>query len=340
MKIGIYTNAFRELPLEAALERISAAGIEMIELGCGEESGFAHCNPAQLLADEGELEAFCALIRRYGLGISALSCHGNPVSPNSETRELSIRSMREAVLLAERLGLKTINCFSGCPGDGEEAGMINWVTTSWPYDYAQVYRWQWAERILPFWQPFVRFAREHGVSQIALEMHPGQYCFNPKTVKRLREACGPEIGVNLDFSHLLWQRMDPILVIRELEGMIYHMHAKDISFDEQLVRENGLINTDDFSEPRKRSWNFRTIGYGHGQMFWRNIFAQLRKAGYDGVASIEMECEVLSMPDGIDKAVRFLRDSLPADLKAQEQSFMKKVREAHARRYQAYGIEE
>ena len=69
-----------------------------------------------------------------------------------------------------------------------------------------------------------------------VELHPGQCCYNPRSLKRLREECGPEIGVNLDFSHLLWQRMDPILVIRELEGMIYHMHAKDISMDAELVR--------------------------------------------------------------------------------------------------------
>ena len=44
MKIGVYSNAFREYSLEEALGKIQEAGIEMVELGCGEESGFAHCN--------------------------------------------------------------------------------------------------------------------------------------------------------------------------------------------------------------------------------------------------------------------------------------------------------
>lgn len=161
---------------------------------------------------------------------------------------------------------------SGCPGDYEGSALANWITVSWPMDYAESYRWQWETQVLPFWKEFTAFAREHKVDRIALELHPGQCCFNPKTVKRLRKACGPEIGVNLDYSHLLWQRMDPILVIRELKGMIYHMHAKDIMFDEAMVRENGLINTAYFDEPGKRSWNFRTIGYGHGTEFWRNVF--------------------------------------------------------------------
>ena len=204
-------------------------------------------------------------------------------------------------------------------------------------DYAQMYAWQWNEKLLPFWREFTAFAREHGIDRIGLELHPGQCCYNPRSLKRLREACGEEIGVNLDFSHLLWQRMDPILVIRELEGMIYHMHAKDIHLDEAMVRENGLINTAYFDEPRKRSWNFRSIGYGHGPEFWRNVFAELRRCGYDYVASIEMECEVLSIPDALPKAVKFLHDNLPMDEDPQEQSWQKKTHAGKVKRLQEYG---
>lgn len=338
MKIGIYTNAYKELSLEEALKKISEQGIEMIELGCGEESGFSHIEPEKLLKDEAALAAFVALIAKYRLKISALSCHGNPVSPNAATRELSVSSMRNAVLLAEKLGLSTINCFSGCPGDCEEATLANWITTSWPMDYAEAYRWQWEEKLIPFWKEFTAFARSHKVSRIALELHPGQCCYNPKTLKRLRDICGPEIGVNLDFSHLLWQRMDPMLVIRELKGMIYHMHAKDLGFDEWSIRENGLINTAYFDEPHKRNWNFRTVGYGHGDNFWRQIFMELRRTGYDYVTSIEMECEVMNIPDSVPKAVEFLRCCMPKDILPGEESWQRKTREGRLKRFRDYGL--
>ena len=338
MKIGIYTNAFREFPIETALEKIKSAGIEMIELGCGEESGTAHCNPEELLADEKKYEAFRALLEKYDLKISALSCHGNPLSPNEKIRELSVRTMRNAVLLAEKMGLETIVTFSGCPGDWEGAHLMNWVTTSWPLDYERAYAWQWEQRVLPFWTEFVQFAREHHLPRIALEMHPGQCCYNPKTIKRLRDAVGPEIGVNLDFSHLLWQRMDPILVIRELKGMIYHMHAKDIRIDEQKVRENGLINTAYFDEPYNRSWNFRTVGYSHGLDFWRNIYAELRAGGYDYVTSIEMECDTLTASDGVRKAAEFLRQCVPADLPADEKNWVQKIHDGKVNHLKEYGL--
>lgn len=338
MKIGIYSNAFKNLSFEEALKVISDQGVHMVELGCGEESGFAHCNPEELLADEKKLKEFQETLSKYEMKISALSCHGNPLSPNQSTRELSVHSMKNAVLLAEKLQIPVINCFSGCPGDSENATLMNWITVSWPMDFAKTYEWQWKEKVLPFWKEFTSFAREHGLAKIALELHPGQVCYNPKTLKRLREECGPEIGVNLDFSHLLWQRMDPILVIRELEGMIYHMHAKDIRLDQWLVRENGLINTAYFDEPRKRSWNFRTVGYGHGSEFWKNIFAELRKTGYDYVTSIEMECEILSIPDAFPKAVKFLQECIPQDLNPQEESWQHKTREGRRKRFLAYGL--
>ena len=129
-------------------------------------------------------------------------------------------------------------------------------------------------------------------------------------------------------------------MIRELEGMIYHMHAKDIMFDEAMVRENGLINTAYFDEPGKRSWNFRTIGYGHGTEFWRNVFAELRRTGYDYVASIEMECEIMTIQDAFPKAVRFLKDCLPEDLDPDQESWQRKTHRSKLRRFEEYGLEE
>ncbi len=341
MKIGVYTNAYREFSLEDALKKIKDVGnIEMIELGCGEESGFAHCNPEVLLKDENAYNEFVDTINKYNLKISALSCHGNPVSPNEETRKISVDSMKNAVLLAEKLGVSTINCFSGCPGDSENATLANWVTTSWPLDFAQVYEWQWEKKLIPFWKEFTAFAREHGLKQIALELHPGQCCYNPKTIKRLREECGDEIGVNLDFSHLLWQGMDPILVIRELEGMIYHVHGKDIIFDEWKIRQDGRITTAYFDMPRQRAWNFKSIGFHHGAEFWCNIFSELRRVGYDYAVSLEMECETLSIPDAIVKSTEFLTYCLPKDIVTGEQSWQAKTRENRIKRFKDYGFQD
>lgn len=327
MKLGLYANGCKAEPLEAMLAFAAENRIEMVELGCGDEAGFAHCQPTELLQDEKMLQAFQSQFRKFDIGISALSCHGNPISPDKATASRSDTAMRNAVLLAKRLGLDTICCFSGCPGDHLGAKYPNWITTGWPLDCAEAYQWQWDEVLVPYWKDFAAFARENGVTRIALELHPGQMCYNPASLLKLRALAGEEIGVNLDFSHLLWQGMEPVAVINELRDCIYHMHGKDIGFDEQKVREDGLITSRYFDAPMERSWNFRTMGYGHDDFFWKNIFAQLRKIGYDYVVSIEAECELLDRKQSIQKSARFLREALIFSSK--EITWVESVRQKH-----------
>ena len=50
---------------------------------------------------------------------------------------------------------------------------------------------------------------------------------NPKTLFKLREMVGPEIGANFDPSHLFWQQIDPVIAIKHIGKAIFHFHAKD-----------------------------------------------------------------------------------------------------------------
>ena len=339
MKTGLFSSARRDLSLEGFLDYAGELGVQMVELGCGEEAGTNMCDPRKLLSDEAAYASFQEALKRNHLEVSALSCHGNPISPNKEQAELSDRLMRNAILLAEKMGLKTIVTFSGCPGGDEHSKYINWVTVTWPVDYPLVYKWQWEEVLVPYWKDLTAFAAEHGIEHIALEMHPGQMCFNPATVKRLREDVGSDlIGANLDFSHLLWQRMDTILVIRELKGMIYHMHAKDIAFDTQRIKETGLISRTYYSQPTKRSWNFRIIGYGHDVGWWRNVFAELRRVGYEYVASIEFECELTSADYGCRMALKNLQDALLMDDADSPMAWRNHTIRTQKKRDELYGI--
>ena len=313
MKLGIFANAFRGYSLEETLERIAKMGIEMVEFGVGEESGYVHLNPEELLVDKKKLQHVKDLLKNYGLKVSALSTHGNPISPRAAVRDLSVMRMQNAARLCQELEVDTINGFSGCPGDCEGADYASWVVTNWPEDYRRVLEWQWNEKLVPFWQEMIPFAKQYGVEKFALEMHPGFLVYNPKTLKKLRADVGPAIGANLDFSHLLWHRMDPLMVIRELEGCIYHMHAKDMIFDDEEVMINGTLTTVDYPYRRERPFNFRTMGYGHDMIFWKNIFAELRRVGYDYVASIELECDLFNSVFGSELSAEFMHMVLMKD---------------------------
>lgn len=310
MKIGIVANILQDRPLAEALDYFHKMGIQTIEPGCGGYAGKSHVNPQVLLADTNKLKDFKRQILDSGLSISALSCHGNPVHPDCELAASYDADMRDAVRLCQELELDTITCFSGCAGDCPDAKYPNWVTCSWPDDYLKILKYQWEEVLIPYWREFAAFAKEHGVTKIALELHPGFMVYNTDTLKRLRAAVGKEIGVNFDPSHLLWQGMNPVLVIRELKEAIYHVHAKDVKIDPSNTAINGVLDTKHYGDEINRSWIFRTIGYGNDATYWKDIFSALRMAGYDGAVSIEHEDSLVNRLEGLEKAVKIIKDAL------------------------------
>ncbi|MCL2195546.1 MAG: sugar phosphate isomerase/epimerase [Oscillospiraceae bacterium] len=310
MKLGVFTCLLSNLPLAQALDYFKSLGIEMIELGCGAYPGNAHANPKELLADPAKLAAFKQTIANSGLEISALSCHANPLHPNEDIAAAFDADMRDTVLLAEALGVRNINTFSGCPGDHDGAKYPNWVTCPWPNDFGEILDWQWNEKLIPYWKNFVAFAKSHGVDKIGLELHPGFMVYNTETLLRLRAAVGPEIGANFDPSHLIWQGMDPIACIRAMGDAIFHVHAKDTKIDKYNTAINGVLDNKPYGDELNRSWIFRSVGYGNDANYWKDIVSNLRMVGYDYAMSIEHEDSLMSQNEGLRKAVALLKDVL------------------------------
>jgi sugar phosphate isomerase/epimerase len=297
VKLGVFTVVFGQLPLTEALDRVVALGLDAVEIGTGNYPGGSHFVGG--LRDE---------VEARGLEISALSCHGNPLHPDEAFARESHETFLRTVDSASELGVGTVVCFSGCPGDGPTASQPNWVTCAWPPEYLEVLEWQWTERAVPYWTEAARVAREAGV-RVALEPHPGFLVYNPETALRLREAVGPEIGVNLDPSHFVWQGIDPLLAVRELgnAGAIFHVHAKDVYVDPHNTARNGVLDTKAYGRFGERSWSFRSVGYGQGEKFWRDFVSALRVVGYDGVLSIEHEDGLASIEEGLSRAAEVLR---------------------------------
>ncbi len=307
MKIGVITNLLGNLPLEEALEYFVSKGIEMVEIGCGGYPGDAHANPDMLLNDEAKLEEFKALLKKYNVEISALSCHGNPVHPDKAVAKEFDDAIRKTILLAEKLDVHQINTFSGCPGDCENSKYPNWVTCPWPNEFGEILEWQWNEVLIPYWKDLVAFSKAHGVDKIALEMHPGFCVYNPESLLKLREAVGPEIGANFDPSHLIWQGIEPVAAIRALKGAIFHFHAKDTKVDKYNTAVNGVLDVKPYSDEINRSWVFRSVGYGNDETYWKDIISNLRMIGYDYAISIEHEDSLMSQNEGFTKAIDMLK---------------------------------
>ena len=308
MKLGVLTVPLQGMPAEEAFAYLSGLGVTSVELGTGGYTNKNHCDPDVLLADESKIDALKAALEKYNLTVSALSCHGNPIHPNKEIAAGYHKAFVDSCKLAQKLGVDTVITFSGCPGDSPDAKYPNWVTCAWPSDYGEVLNWQWNEVLIPYWKEAVKIAASYGVKYIAFEMHPGFCVYNPASLLRLREAVSPMLGANFDPSHLIWQGMDPVVALKELKGAVYHFHAKDTYVDPYNKAKNGVLDTGSYGSLLDRSWSFRTVGYGSNLEVWKDMMATLRLIGYDGAVSIEHEDGLMSVKEGLEKAIAFMKD--------------------------------
>jgi sugar phosphate isomerase/epimerase len=308
MKLGVMAAGLGGMGWDKALDYCQRVGLEAIEIPVGAYPGKPFFEPKEVLADPGGQERIKEDCRRRGLEIIGLAVHGNPVSPDPSVREPHLADHDVAVELAPKLGTDVVITFSGCPGGSPGDRMPNWVTCAWPPEYGKILEYQWNEVLIPFWTAKQAEAARAGV-RIAFEAHPGFSVYNPETILRLRSACGDQLGANLDPSHFFWQGIDPVEAARVLgdAGCLFHVHGKDTGIDPHNTRRNGTLDTKSYADLDERSWVFRTCGYGHGDDFWKPFVSMLKMKGYDGVISIEHEDAYMSVQEGFEKAVAYLK---------------------------------
>jgi sugar phosphate isomerase/epimerase len=307
VKLGVFMMHFNEVPLEEALDVVRAAGVHSVEIGCGAYAGDGHCKPGLLLEDPSAIARLREAVLSRGLEISALSAQGNPVHPDPSIAEAHRKAVRDSIVLASKLGVKTFVAFSGLPGGVPGDRAPNWIVWPWPASRLESLKWQWEKMLIPYWWETIKFAEDHGV-RVAFELHPDDCVYNVETLLRLREAVGSRsIGATVDPSHLVWQGVDPVQAIRALGDAVFHFHAKDTFIDPIISPVNGNLDPKPFEDVSRRSWHFCTVGYGCGEEGWRKIVRALRLVGYDGVLSIEHEDALMPAAEGLEKAVRFLR---------------------------------
>ena len=312
MKLGVYTNLHADLSLEDCVNRLDGKDIEAVEIASGNLNGSSHCPVDDLLASNVTCRQYKQTVEAHGFELCALSCHSNVLHPDPEKQKRYLDIQHKSIRLAQKLGVATVNTFSGCPGDSDSGKYANWVASPWPDENQQLLNWQWQEKVIPFWQKEAQFAQEHGV-RIGLEMFTGFVVYKPELLVKLRSAAGSNIGADLDPSHLIWQGIDPALAVEQLAGAIYHIHMKDVQINPLNKARNGVIDAKPFGDEINRPWTFRSVGYGHEVGLWKNFVTALRRAEYDGVLCIEQEDSLFSAAEGLDRSLELVRQLVVRD---------------------------
>ncbi|MDN6162159.1 MAG: sugar phosphate isomerase/epimerase [Atopostipes sp.] len=308
MKLGVFNPLFNELTLDEMLDTVVERGLETVEVGTGGNPGSAHIDVDKLLESSEARKAYLKKFADKGLTISAFSTHNNPISPDKETAKKADESLRKTIKLAHLMDVPVVNTFSGISSANEEDKEINWPVIPWPNEYADNYHYQWEKKLIPYWKEINQIAKEADV-KIGIEMHGGFLVHTPYTMLKLREEAGDQIGCNFDPSHMWWQGIDPVAAIKILaaEDAIYHFHAKDTYLDQDNINMYGLTDMQPYSDVRTRAWTFRSVGEGHSLEDWSEMIAALRIYGYDYVLSIEHEDPIMSIDEGLNRAIRNLQ---------------------------------
>ena len=314
MKLGVFTVLFSQKNFEEMLDYVKNAGLNAVEIGTGGYPGNAHCMVDELLENDAKRTNYLKEITSRGLEISAFSCHGNPISPDLTFAKESHHALVKTIKLASLMNVPVVNCFSGTAGDHEGASYPNWPVAPWPNEYGEILKWQWEEKLIPYWKELGQFAKEHNV-KIGLELHGGFLVHTPYTLLKLREETCDAIGANLDPSHLWWQGIDPVAAIKILgkEHAIHHFHAKDTYIDQDNVNMYGLTDMQPYGNVQTRAWSFRSVGCGHSLQEWSDMMSALRTFGYDYVVSIEHEDPLMSIEEGFARAVKNLKSLIIED---------------------------
>jgi sugar phosphate isomerase/epimerase len=309
MKLGVMAALLGQMELDDALDYCQKLGLDAIELTVGAYPGDPW-NLAGIHKSKTRLKELKEKIADRGLEVIGIAAHGNPVHPEKKLAAEHHKAHRDGVMLAAEFNTVVIN-FSGCPGGCKQDKTPNFVTCPWPPDFEEASKYQWDEVLIPYWTRENDFAKKHGV-KVAFEAHPGMVVHNPEDIVRLRKAAGKNLGANLDPSHFFWQGIDPVESARYLgrNKCIFHVHAKDTGIDPTNSRITGNLDVKSYGDVKNRSWIFRTVGYGHGDDFWKPFISMLRMYDYDGVLSIEHEDSLMSTNEGFEKAVSYLQGIL------------------------------
>ena len=309
MKLGFVSDSLGNMSFEDMLDNAVRMGVSGIEVNTCGWSTAPHFDLAKMRDDAGAQKAFHQAFEERGLEIISLNANGNPLHPTDPTQG---EGLKDTIRVAGAMGIKTVCTMSGLPAGCATDTMPNWVVSSWPPETQDILRYQWDEKLIPFWTEVAALATECDVEKIALELHGNQCVYNVPSLLKLREVVGPVIGANLDPSHLFWMGADPLVAAEALGEALYHVHAKDTMLNAPVQATTSLLENGSLMDIPARSWSYITLGFGHGEEWWRQFCYRLKMAGYDGWLSIEHEDVLLNSLEGLEKSVSLLQGVMPA----------------------------
>jgi sugar phosphate isomerase/epimerase len=277
VQLGFVSAILPDLSLEEVLRFAAETGFDCVEVMCWpvgkaerRYAGVTHVDVGTL--DAAGISKIRKLCEETGVAISGLGYYPNPLTADEAESATYVRHIEAVVRAAAALGVGRMNTFIG--RDPKKS-----VDDNWP-------------RLAATWKPLVKTAEREGV-RIGIENCPMLFtadewpggkniAVSPAVWRRLfAEIDSPNLGLNYDPSHMIWQQMCYLKPIRDFAGKLFHVHAKDARVDRHRLNEVGILaHPSEYHTPKLP---------GLGDVDWGKFFSVLGDAGYDGPVAIEVE---------------------------------------------------
>lgn len=277
MKLGLLTAAFPDLDLETICKWASANDFKSVEIAMWKKgkvtrryAGVTHIDSNIL--DDNKAKEILAMIKSYGLTISALAYYPNPLDPDKQKAHEAIEHIKTLIDSAVKLNVEILGTFIG--KDKNKTVEENLTL------FKEV------------WKPIVKYAKERNI-KIAIENCPMIFSYDewpggnnlastPVIWEKMFNIISDDnFGLNLDPSHLVLQMIDIPRVIKDFGSKIFHIHAKDLMIDKEGLYKNGVFSLG-------MGWQIPRLP-GLGDVNWKEFFSSLYRAKYNGFVSIEHE---------------------------------------------------
>ena len=277
MKLGLLTAPFPDTPLTEVADWASGNGYSMLEVACWPQSG----GEARRYAGTSHIDVDCFSkmqatelvgdLANRGIAVSGLGYYPNNLHPDSEHRKAVNDHLKKIIGAAALMGVPVVNTFIGA--DQTKSQKDNMV------------------QALRVWAPIMKYAEDQGV-RVAIENCPMIFskdewpgghnlAYSPAAWRELFDKLGPNLGLNLDPSHLVWQMIDIERVVREFGPRLFHVHGKDLEVDREGLYEHGILSLG-------MGWQIPRLP-GLGEVPWKRFISALYKVGYDYVICVEHE---------------------------------------------------
>ena len=270
MQIGFLTACMGRKSLEEVVAFAGKAGFDALEVTAG------HLPAERALS---ETAAVRDLFARNGVAISSIAAYGNLLDGDAAKRQDAIARTKKFVDACVAMGTDVLCLLAGMPVAGKSKEKTI------------------AEDVKEVYTPVAEYAASKGV-KIAFENWFATNIQNFEHWDALLAALPFEnVGFNYDPSHLIWQGIDYLAGVDRYAKHIFHTHAKDTEILDDLVAVRGT---------QFGGW-WRYVIPGFGSIEWGRYVARLRRAGFDGVLSIEHEDGTFSPEEGLEKGLANLR---------------------------------